>query len=326
MPREGTLLPETYRFTRGMTREQILQRMQHDEQRVLAEIWEHRTPDLPLKTPEQLVTLASIVEKETGRAGRAHARRGGLHQPAQAQDAAAVRPDHHLRPGRRQGHARPPDHEERDRAADAVQYLRHRRPAAGPDRQSRAAPRSKPSPIRRAPRTSFSSPTAPAATSSSETYEQHQKNVARLRALGAIPTPHRPAMPRRKRRQAPRRRADACPCEPHRRAAKVAHLFRRSARDGNADGPVEHDRLCRSHGVAGAYAWAWELKSVNAKGLDLRLRLPPGWDAIEVPARARVADKLSRGTVYANSQRRARRRGAGRADQRGRCWPRSWRR
>ena len=37
--------------------------------------------------------------------------------------------------------------------------------------------------------------------------------------------------------------------------------------------------FARSHGVTGAYAWAWELKSVNAKGLDLRLRLPPGWDA-----------------------------------------------
>ena len=58
--------------------------------------------------------------------------------------------------------------------------------------------------------------------------------------------------------------------------------------------------FARSHGVAGAYAWNWELKSVNAKGLDLRLRLPPGWDAIEVPARARGTEKLSRGTVYAN--------------------------
>ena len=44
--------------------------------------------------------------------------------------------------------------------------------------------------------------------------------------------------------------------------------------------------FARGHGVAGAYAWSWEIKSVNAKGLDLRLRLPPGWDAIEVPARA----------------------------------------
>jgi peptidoglycan lytic transglycosylase G len=68
IPREGTLLPETYRFTRGMTREQIIQRMQQAHRRVLQEVWEHRMQDLPVKTPEQLVTLASIVEKETGRA------------------------------------------------------------------------------------------------------------------------------------------------------------------------------------------------------------------------------------------------------------------
>ena len=67
IPREGTLLPETYRFTRGMTREQIIQRMQQAHRRVLQDVWEHRMADLPVKTPEQLVTLASIVEKETGR-------------------------------------------------------------------------------------------------------------------------------------------------------------------------------------------------------------------------------------------------------------------
>jgi UPF0755 protein len=67
IPREGTLLPETYRFTRGMTREQIIQRMQQAHRRVLQDVWERRLPDLPVRTPEQLVTLASIVEKETGR-------------------------------------------------------------------------------------------------------------------------------------------------------------------------------------------------------------------------------------------------------------------
>lgn len=67
IPREGTLLPETYRFTRGMMREQIIQRMQQAHRRVLQDVWEHRVQDLPVKTPEQLVTLASIVEKETGR-------------------------------------------------------------------------------------------------------------------------------------------------------------------------------------------------------------------------------------------------------------------
>jgi UPF0755 protein len=67
IPHEGTLLPESYKFTRGMAREQIIQRMQHSSKQLLQEVWEHRNPDLPLKTPEQLVTLASIVEKETGK-------------------------------------------------------------------------------------------------------------------------------------------------------------------------------------------------------------------------------------------------------------------
>src|SRR5215470_6459265 len=56
--------------------------------------------------------------------------------------------------------------------------------------------------------------------------------------------------------------------------------------------------FARSHGVCGSYVWAWELKSVNAKGLDLRLRLPPGWDAIEIPARSRAAESIARGTVF----------------------------
>ncbi|MFL6791536.1 MAG: endolytic transglycosylase MltG [Bradyrhizobium sp.] len=68
MPREGTLLPETYKFPRGTTREQVIQRMQQTQKRVLAEIWERRNPDVPIRSPEQLVTLASIVEKETGKA------------------------------------------------------------------------------------------------------------------------------------------------------------------------------------------------------------------------------------------------------------------
>jgi UPF0755 protein len=68
MPREGTLLPETYKFPRGTTREQVIQRMQQTQKRVLAEIWERRNPDVPIKSLEALVTLASIVEKETGKA------------------------------------------------------------------------------------------------------------------------------------------------------------------------------------------------------------------------------------------------------------------
>ena len=58
--------------------------------------------------------------------------------------------------------------------------------------------------------------------------------------------------------------------------------------------------FARSHGTSGPYAFEWELKSVNAKGFDFRMRLPPAWDDIEAATRKRAAELLSRGTVYAN--------------------------
>ncbi|HEY4775676.1 MAG TPA: endolytic transglycosylase MltG [Xanthobacteraceae bacterium] len=67
VPREGSLLPETYRFPRGTPREQVIQRLQQAQRRLVMETWERRASDLPLKSPEELVTLASIIEKETGR-------------------------------------------------------------------------------------------------------------------------------------------------------------------------------------------------------------------------------------------------------------------
>src|ERR1700738_1540147 len=58
--------------------------------------------------------------------------------------------------------------------------------------------------------------------------------------------------------------------------------------------------FARSHGASGPYAFEWELKSVNSKGFDLRMRLPPGWDELEATAKKRAGEVLSRGTVYAN--------------------------
>lgn len=57
--------------------------------------------------------------------------------------------------------------------------------------------------------------------------------------------------------------------------------------------------FARSQGVSGPYVWTWEIKSVNAKGFDLRLRVPSGWDSVEPPARAKGAEKFSRGTLQA---------------------------
>lgn len=68
IPPEGSLLPETYKFARGMERADLIRRMQEDDRKLVAQIWERRASDLPLHSPYELVTLASIVEKETGKA------------------------------------------------------------------------------------------------------------------------------------------------------------------------------------------------------------------------------------------------------------------
>jgi uncharacterized protein (TIGR00255 family) len=58
--------------------------------------------------------------------------------------------------------------------------------------------------------------------------------------------------------------------------------------------------FARSHGASGPYTFEWELKSVNAKGFDLRVRLPQGFDELESHAKKHAGGVLSRGTVYAN--------------------------
>ena len=64
-PPEGSLLPETYSFPRGTTRDQLITEMRSAHDRLLSELWPKRNPDIPLKTIGEAVTLASIVEKET---------------------------------------------------------------------------------------------------------------------------------------------------------------------------------------------------------------------------------------------------------------------
>jgi UPF0755 protein len=65
VPPEGSLLPETYKFSRGDTRENVLNRMRRERDRVITDIWNRRANDLPISTVEELVVLASIVERET---------------------------------------------------------------------------------------------------------------------------------------------------------------------------------------------------------------------------------------------------------------------
>ncbi len=66
IPPEGSLLPDTYSFERGANRQDIIEQMTGALEKQLAEIWDNRADDLPISTPEELLILASIVEKETG--------------------------------------------------------------------------------------------------------------------------------------------------------------------------------------------------------------------------------------------------------------------
>jgi UPF0755 protein len=67
VPAEGSILPDSYDFERGESRAAVVARMQAAMRRVLSEAWARRGPDIAVKTPEEAVTLAAIVEKETGK-------------------------------------------------------------------------------------------------------------------------------------------------------------------------------------------------------------------------------------------------------------------
>lgn len=66
LPPEGSVLPNTYNYDPGVTRQSVLDQMIAAQKKALADIWAKRDPSLPVKTPDELVVLASIVEKETG--------------------------------------------------------------------------------------------------------------------------------------------------------------------------------------------------------------------------------------------------------------------
>ena len=68
VPKEGAVMPDTYRVARGMTRSDLLNKMKQEYRHLVDQIWARRSPDLPLRSPYEMVTLASIVEKETGKA------------------------------------------------------------------------------------------------------------------------------------------------------------------------------------------------------------------------------------------------------------------
>jgi len=66
LPDEGSLAPDSYEVARGTERAALLVEMQQEQAQILADLWQSRADDLPVKTPEEALVLASIIEKETG--------------------------------------------------------------------------------------------------------------------------------------------------------------------------------------------------------------------------------------------------------------------
>jgi UPF0755 protein len=182
VPREGSLLPNSYNFRRGDTRELAIQRMQQSHQQVVKEAWERRSRDLPLRTPEQLVILASIIEKETSRPEErtrvAAVFVNRLKQKMRLQTDPTV--IYGLAPGRG-GLGRPLSRADLERPTPYNTYLIDALP---------------PGPIANPGRASIEAAANPARTKElyfvadgtgghafAENYDQHLRNVSRLRAI-----------------------------------------------------------------------------------------------------------------------------------------------
>lgn len=181
-PREGTLLPETYKFPRGTSRDQVIQRMQQMQKRVLAEIWERRASDVPAKTPEQLVTLASIIEKETGKADErsrvAAVFANRLKQKMKLQSDPTII---YGLVGGKGTLGRPIKRSEIMHASPYNTYVIDGLPPGPIANPGRASLEAAANPART--RDLFFVADGSGGHSFTETYEQHQKNVARLRAM-----------------------------------------------------------------------------------------------------------------------------------------------
>jgi UPF0755 protein len=209
-PREGSMLPNSYNFRRGDTRELAVQRMQQAQQQLVKEAWERRSRDLPLRTPEQLVILASIIEKETGRPEErtriAAVFVNRLKQKMRLQTDPSV--IYGLAPGKGTL-GRPLSRADLERPTPYNTYMIDGLP---------------PGPIANPGRASIEAAANPARTKElyfvadgsgghvfAENYDQHQRNVARLRKIeqGGTPEPVQEVPPASTPKATPKRRIPA---------------------------------------------------------------------------------------------------------------------
>lgn len=182
IPSEGSLLPETYKFPRGAQREQVIARMHQAQRRVLADVWERRSPDVPLKSPEQLVTLASIVEKETSKPDERS--RVAAVFINRLQKKMKLQSDPTIIYGLVGGKGtlgRPIKRSEIQQPSPYNTYVVDGLPPGPIANPGRASLEATANPART--RDLFFVADGTGGHSFTETYDQHQKNVARLRAL-----------------------------------------------------------------------------------------------------------------------------------------------
>src|SRR6201999_1883964 len=221
MPREGTLLPETYKFPRGTTRDQVIQRMQQSQKRVLAEIWERRNTDIPVKTPEQLVTLASIVEKETGKADErsrvAAVFVNRLRQKMKLQSDPTII---YGLAGGKGTLGRPIKRSEITQPSPYNTYVVDGLPPGPIANPGRASLEAAANPART--RDLFFVADGTGGHTFTETYDQHQKNVAKLRTIEKQTQNDRAELPEEAPAAAPAAAADAAQAAPAAAAPQAA--------------------------------------------------------------------------------------------------------
>ena len=135
VPAEGSLLPETFMVERGSPRQAILDRMQAEARKAAEKAWAQRKKDLPFKSLEEAIVLASIVEKETGRNDERERVAAVFVNRLKANMRLQSDPTILYGLQRRQDGVEPADPEERDRAEDRAQHLPDRWAAADADLQ-----------------------------------------------------------------------------------------------------------------------------------------------------------------------------------------------